>query len=411
MIGPFDLAAGALSALKVNKLRAGLTTLGIVIGVGAVVAMMAMTSGFEYYVNEQFSGLGSNTFQIQKRPAMRLGGGHHMSEWRKRKDITVANADAVRAGDEAARFVGAELWSFGGKIRSRFGETTPSVVVAGGTPEFATNNGYDIAQGRTLNAFDVQHERNVVVLGTDVAETLFPHSSPVGQNVVFSGRRFKAVGVFASKGSFFGLGSRDNYVLIPITAFIRIYGKRRSVNITVQALGPESFESSKERAIQIMRRERKLRPGQDNDFSVFSNESVIDTVSGITGSIKWAALGIALLSLLVGGIGIMNIMMVSVTERTREIGTRMAVGARRRHILWQFSVEAVILSALGGLLGLGVGYGAAFLAKSLAGLPAAAPTWAVVVALGMSSMAGLVFGIYPAWRASRMDPIEALRYE
>jgi putative ABC transport system permease protein len=411
MIRLGDLITGALYALKSNKLRSGLTTLGIVIGVGAVVAMMAMTSGFQTYVNEQFSGLGSNTFQIQKRPHMRLGGGRRMSKWRLRKDITVANADAVRNHDELARFVGAELWSFGGKVRSRYGETNPSVIVAGGTPEFATNNGYDIAQGRTLNAFDVLHERNVVVLGADVAANLFPHSSPVGQHVVFSGRRFSIIGTFASKGSFFGMGSRDNYMLIPITAFIRIYGKNRSVNITVQALGPEVFELAKDRAIQIMRQERKRKPGQENDFEVFSNESVIDTVSGITNSIAWAAMGIAFLSLLVGGIGIMNIMMVTVTERTREIGTRMALGARKRHILYQFTAEAVILSAFGGLLGLGVGYGAAYLAKALADLPASAPAWAVAVALGMSSLAGLVFGIYPAWRASRLDPIEALRYE
>jgi putative ABC transport system permease protein len=406
-----DLVTGALGALRANKLRSGLTTLGIVIGVGAVVAMMAMTSGFEEYVNEQFSGLGSNTFQIQKWPAMRLGGSRHMSKYRKRKDITIANADAVRERDDAARFVGAELWSWGGQVRSRFGDTPPNVVVAGGTPEFVSNNGYDFAAGRNMNAFDILHERNVVILGADVATSLFPHSSAVNQYVVFSGRRFQVIGVMAAKGSFFGLGSRDNFVVVPISAFIRIYGKNRSVNITVQALGPEVFERAKDRAIQIMRQERRLKPGQENDFDTFSNESVIDTVSGITKYITLAAIGIAILSLVVGGIGIMNIMMVSVTERTREIGVRRALGARKSNILWQFTVEAVILSALGGLIGLGVGYGAAYLAKAMADLPATAPPWAVAVALGMSSLVGLVFGIYPAWRASRLDPIVALRYE
>jgi putative ABC transport system permease protein len=406
-----DLVTGALGAFWINKLRSGLTVLGIVIGVGAVVAMLAMTSGFEEYVNERFSSLGGNTFQIQKWPAMRMGGSRHMAKYRKRKDITMANAEAVRERDEAARFVGAELWAWGGLVRSRYGTTPPNVPVVGGTPAYVSNNGCDFSQGRNMNAFDMLHERNVAILGADVATTLFPHSSPVEQNVVFSGRRFQVIGVLAARGSFFGMGSRDNFVVIPITAFIRIYGKNRSVNITVQALGPQVFDWAKDRAIQIMRQERRLKPGQDNDFDIFSNESIIDTVSGITRYITLAAIGIAILSLVVGGIGIMNIMMVSVTERTREIGVRRALGARKADILWQFTVEAVILSALGGLIGLGAGYGAAYLAKAMADLPAAAPPWAVAVALGMSSLVGLVFGIYPAWRASQLDPIVALRYE
>ncbi len=405
-----DLFTSALFALTANKLRSGLTTLGIVIGVGAVVFMMAMTTGLEDYFTEQFSSLGSNTFQIQKRPHMRMG--HRgQSKLRNRPDITVANADAIRERDEAARFVGAELWRWAVVLRSRYTVTQPKVVVAGGTPEFAPNNGYDISQGRTLNSFDVLHQRNVVVLGADLAGDLFPYSSPVGQYVNFGRRRFAVIGVFASKGSFFGFGSRDNFVLIPITTFISLYGKNRSVNITVQAMGPSVFELARDRAIQIMRRERGVKADRENNFEVFSNESTMDKVSSVTGSIAVAAVAIAMISLLVGGIGIMNIMMVSVTERTREIGVRRALGARRRNILWQFTVEAVFLSALGGLLGLGAGFGGAYLVKQILGLPAAAPAWAVAVALVMSSATGLIFGIYPAWRASQQDPIEALRYE
>ena len=405
-----DLIMSALSALSANKLRSGLTSLGIVIGVGAVVFMMAMTSGLDSKLTGMFSALGSNTFQIQKWPSMG-GGRRHSSKWRKRADITVGNSAAIRERSTQARFVGGELWYWGLVLRSRYHTTPPRVVVAGGTPEFAPNNGYDLAEGRTLNDFDVLHQRNVAVLGADLARDLFPHGSPVEQTISFGNRRVLVIGVFASKGSFFGMGSQDNYVLIPISTFVAIWGKNRSVNVTVQAMDPQVFEQARDDAIQIMRQERRIKPDAVNDFEVFSNESTMDTINSYTDSVSIAAVAIAFISLLVGGIGIMNIMMVSVTERTREIGVRRALGARKRHILWQFTVEAVFLSALGGLLGLGVGFGGGYLVRTLFGLPAAAPVWAVVVALGMSSVTGLVFGIYPAWKASQQDPIEALHYE
>ena len=405
-----DLFLAATCALSANKLRSGLTILGIVIGVGAVVFMMAMTTGLESYFSDQFSALGANTFQVQKWPHMRMGR-RHSSAWWNRADLTVADADAIREHNPYARFVGAELWHWGLVMRSRYEVTPPRVAVAGSTSEFAANNGYDLAAGRTLNAFDVLHARDVVVLGADLAADLFPHAAPVGQPVVFGNRRFRVIGVFATKGSFFGMGSRDNFGLIPITTFIGLYGSRRSVNITVQALRPEVFELARDRTIQILRRERGVRPDEENDFEVFSNESTMDKVTSVTGSISTAAVAIALISLLVGGIGIMNIMLVSVTERTREIGVRRALGARRRHILWQFTAEAVFLAALGGLLGLGLGFGGAWLVKQLAGLPAAAPAWAVAGALLIAGVTGLVFGIYPAWQASQQDPIEALRFE
>jgi putative ABC transport system permease protein len=406
-----DLLGGAFSALRANKLRSSLTALGVIIGVGAVVAMLGMTTGFERFVNDQFSGLGSNTFQIQKWPAMRLGGRGGMSKYWNRKDISLQQAAAVRDRTPLARFVGAELWNFGGVARSAWAVTQPRVVAAGGTPEFATNNGYEVSEGRTLNALDVLHARDVVVLGADVAANLFPRGGAVGQTMVFAGRRFQVAGVFAPKGSFFGLGSRDDFALIPITTFVRIWGVKRSVNVTVQALGAEVFAACRDSALQVMRQARGLRPGQEDDFDVFSNESVIATISELTDAIAWAAVGIALISLLVGGIGIMNIMLVSVTERTREVGVRRAMGAKRRHILWQFTAEAVVLAVLGGLLGLGLGFGVVELAHQLFGLPAAAPLWAVVVALLTSTASGLVFGVYPAWRAAHLDPIESLRYE
>jgi putative ABC transport system permease protein len=399
-----------MSSLTANKLRSFLTLLGIVIGVAAVVFMMAMTHGLKDYFSDQFSGLGANTFQIQKWPHMRMG---HRSwnKWANRPNINVADADAIRERSLAAGFVSPEVWTGGLVVRSRFETTPANVNVVGGSFEYADNNGYQIAWGRNLNAYDVLFQRTVVVLGSDLAGTLFPHTSPLGQAVVFASREFTVVGVFASKGGFFGFGSQDNFAHIPLTSFFGVFGLKRSVNITVQAKNQEKFESARDQAIQIMRQQRRIRADQENDFEVFSNESTMEKVGSVTDSVAAFAMAIAFISLLVGGIGIMNIMLVSVTERTREIGVRRALGAKRRNILWQFTMEAVALSALGGLLGLGLGFWGAHVVREVFGLPAAVPVWAVVVSLLMSSFTGLAFGIYPAWQASRLNPIEALRYE
>ena len=406
-----DLFTSAYYALSQHKLRSSLTLLGIVIGVGAVVAMMSMTAGLDLYVNKKFSVLGANTFKIRKFPMIRFGGAHHMAKYQNRRDLTLSNAQAVRVEDEAARYVGAELFSFAGAVRSRYAETSANVFVIGGMMEYALTNSVEISEGRNLSAFDVQHERDVAVLGADVASNLFPFSSPIGRDVIFGNRRFQVVGVFVARGSLFGMRSMDNFVLVPISTFVGIYGKNRSVDISVQAMSGERYDLAFERALQIMRRERGLKPGQEDDFEMYSNESIIDTVSSLTDSITWAAIGIAFVSLLVGGIGIMNIMMVSVTERTREIGVRMAIGARKNDILRQFTAEAILLSVAGGALGLLLGFGAAYLVDAIVGVPAAAPLWAVLAALATSSSSGLIFGIYPAWKASRLDPIDCLRYE
>jgi putative ABC transport system permease protein len=258
---------------------------------------------------------------------------------------------------------------------------------------------------------DVQLGRRVVFIGADVADLLYPKADPVGQEVRIRGVPFEVIGVAERQGSVLGLQSKDGFAVVPWTAYDVALGKRRNTNIAVVATLPEDMPVAMEEVISAFRRVRGLAPQEENDFEVFSNETSAELFDDLARMVGAATLGVCALALLVGGIGIMNIMLVSVTERTREIGVRMALGARRRRVLAQFLVEAVVLSLLGGLLGVLLGAGAAVVAREIYSVPARIPLWAVVVSLAAASGAGLLFGIYPAARASKLDPVEAMRTE
>jgi putative ABC transport system permease protein len=244
----------------------------------------------------------------------------------------------------------------------------------------------------------------------DIKETLFPFTGAVGEEVRIGPIKFEIVGLMEEMGSIFGQ-SQDNIVVIPYSTFQLIFGERMDIDIAIQAKYPDRMEATIDEVIGILRVERKVPPGKDNDFEIITRDSLTETWQNLTGVVFAAAVGIALISLLVGGIGIMNIMLVSVTERTREIGVRKAIGAKRRDILWQFIVEAIVLSVVGGVIGVVVGVGLGQLIGVITPLPSAVPVWAVFFGLGFSSMVGLFFGIYPAAKAAKLDPIEALRYE
>ncbi len=398
----------AYQQLRANRLRSVLTTLGIVIGIGTVILIVSILEGFRSSIEGELNMLGANTFQVEKF-GPRINVGHEQRP--QRKDLTVDMADAIRESCPSVKYVGAESWQFGETVVYKSERTNPNVMLAGGTPEFAINNGYFTQEGRFITDEDVRGHAKVVILGMDIVDKLFPYSSPLDAEVRIAGQKFKVIGTLEAQGnSVFG-ESRDNRVVIPITTWQELFGRTRSINITVMAHSPEVFEKAQDEVIGILRKIRKVPPGEENDFDIFYNQSLIDSFNSVAKYIQAGGILIGLVSLVVGGIGVMNIMLVSVTERTREIGIRKAVGARRLNILTQFLLEAVVLCILGGILGFGAGVGLAGLVALMANLPMSIPLWAVLSALITTTTIGLISGIYPAYKAAGLHVVDSLRYE
>jgi putative ABC transport system permease protein len=397
----------SLSALSGHKLRSGLTLLGIVIGVFTVVSMMALLNGLQKSIDKQMGALGANVFEIQRFPAVNFG---PMSpEMEKRRKITLSNVIALRDALPQAKQVGGDMWEYG-KTASTATATSPGAIVAGGTAEFFTNNNMPIATGRPFSEAESLDAARVAVIGASVADALFPGVDPVGQKVRLGRMEMEVIGTIERQG---GLPMGDNpdaTVAIPITLFMELYGTSRSVSISVMARGADEVKRLQDAAIVAFRRIRGLPSQDENDFEIFSNDSLRSMFDQLAGTVTMASLVMCAFSLLVGGIGVMNIMLVAVTERTREIGLRKALGARRLRVLMQFIIEAVLLAFFGGAIGVALGYGASFLGQFL-DFPAQVPLWAVGLGLGVSCGVGLAAGIYPAWRASRLDPAVALRDE
>ncbi len=398
----------AISAIMTHKLRSFLTLLGVIIGVTTIIGMMTVIRGLQLQVEEQMNMLTADVFQVQRFDTS-VGFGSHRRE-HKRPRVTLEEALAIAEHCPSVLQVGPEVWRFGQWVGQGKERTNPNIMLAGGYPEFAPNNGYYLDRGRFLTYDDVEHARRVIVLGADVVKKLFPFEDPLGKEVRLERGRFRVVGLLEELGSSFGQ-SKDNLSVIPFSTFQKLYGKERSINITVKAHSADVFEQAKEEVIALMRNVRGLRSHEDNNFAIWSPENLIDDFNQMTVWIKVAAVGICGISLLVAGIGIMNIMLVSVTERTREIGVRMAIGAKKAQILWQFLVEAVILSEVGGVIGVVVGVTLPLWVGRAFNIPAAVPLWAIVLGLLFCSFVGIVFGMWPAVRAARLDPVEALRYE
>ncbi|BDG09933.1 ABC transporter permease [Anaeromyxobacter paludicola] len=412
MTGFLDTLALALGTLRANPLRSLLTLLGIVIGAATVVAMMSLTEGLRLKVTTDLAQLGAASFQVQKFPAVSFGD-HDRAKYAKRKDLTREQGEAIRALCPHVAHVSIEEYHQGTAERIWTAEraTRPNVGVAGVVPDYEYANAVTVAEGRFVSQTDIALGRRVAVVGTDVSDLLFPGESAVGREIRIRGASFEVVGVFERMGSVLGLESRDAIVTIPWPAFEQVLGKANNDNIAIQATSNEDVPRAIDEVVGQLRRLRGLAPDAENDFEIFSNDSIAEVFNNIAAVVTAATFGVCALALLVGGIGIMNIMLVSVAERTREIGVRMALGARRRRILSQFVVESVTLSLLGGLLGVLLGAGIALGARTLYQVPASVPAWAVLLSLVSASGCGLLFGIYPAARASRLDPVEAMRTE
>jgi putative ABC transport system permease protein len=409
MTALLDTVAMALATLRTNVLRSVLTLLGIVIGTATVVAMMSVTEGLRLKIQDEFTMIGAGAFSISRFPAVVMGS----IDWRKyerRPPITREQGETLKSLPHVS-YVSIEEWGEATWTVSTQHRATRQVIQVGGvSPEAEAAHGGAVAQGRFIGPADVLLGRRVAVLGADVADVLFPHADPIGQEVRIRGATFEVVGVAQRLGSVFG-ESKDGFVCLPWTAYEIVMGKQRDTMLVVGSTRPEDSGRAIDEVTAALRRARGVRPSEESDFEIFTNDtlqSMVDNLAAVVGS---ATFGVCALALLVGGIGIMNIMLVSVTERTREIGIRMALGARRRRILSQFLVESVTLSGLGGVMGVVLAARGVLLAKDVWQVPVSIPAWAVVLSLGTACGAGLLFGIYPALRASRLDPVEAMRTE
>ena len=400
----------ALSSLAANKLRSGLTMLGIAVGVFSVIGVMTVITGLRQSIETGLNVLGANSFQITKFPAINFS--DPRTRFRNRQDVTYAQATRFKElmRDQAA--ISLSLFRGGRRVSYHDRRTNPNVRMAGADENFLTSRNFEIAAGRDLGPDDIEFGRAVVVIGNDIVKRLFTDEDPLGKSVRMDGQTYTIVGLAAEKGSTFG-ESQDNFAIIPITQYLEIYGRTgRSVGINVQAPNQAVLPATQDAAIGAMRIVRGLDPEEPNDFEVFSNETLIESFNRVAGVVAVGAFVISAIALLASGVGVMNIMLVSVTERTKEIGIRKSIGAKKRNILVQFLIEAVVLSLAGGLAGVIVGIGGGWIiATALLSAQAVFPWGWTLAGLIVCSAIGIGFGFYPAWKAASLDPIEALRYE
>ena len=410
MMRTADLISSAGRALRSNPLRSALTALGVIIGVASVVAMVALGSGAQAQVERSIASLGSNLLIVV--PGAQQAGGVRMAQGGGGRDtLTLDDAEAISRLEGVLAVApsqrsGAQLIANGLNWNTRIEGVTPSYLLA---------RDWDVSQGRFFDDSEERQARRVVVLGATVARELFPNVDPIGQNMRINGGTFEVIGVLASKGqSGFGM-DQDDIVLAPLTTVKRrISGRQRRADtvsqISVKAVGESELSRLQEDVENLLRERHRIRDGED-DFTVQNLSSITETAAQTTQVFTYLLGGISAVSLLVGGIGIMNIMLVSVTERTREIGLRKALGARQSDILHQFSLEAVTLSLAGGMIGLALGVAGAWAMTSLFNLPLVISLQNALMAIAFSGLVGVLFGAYPAWRAAKLDPIEALRRE
>jgi putative ABC transport system permease protein len=406
-----ESALMAIDTLRANKLRSSLTILGVSVGVITVIFMVSIIQGLNKAFADQIESLGSNTIFVSKfEPSFGRPPG---PEEIHRKDLTMDDAEALRR--EAPSVAGVSPIHRMLAVTMRYQEKqTDTPILFGVTPYYEFVHSQYVASGRFVNDIDMQDRSNVCILGVDVKRALFPYEDPVDKEVRINGNPFRVIGVMEPLGNFFGQ-SRDNSIFVPITTFDKYYPDRPFPEVVFFIIiRPKSrafVKSAIDEITDILRRRRRVPPSEKNNFGISSQDSLLDVYNQLTGATALVLTAISFVALMIGGIGVMNIMLVSVTERTKEIGVRKAVGATRLNIMSQFLIEAVVLTAIGGLAGLAVGELASLLMNKYSPLPAYVPLWAIAVGVGISAAVGIIFGLWPAWKAARLDPIEALRWE
>jgi len=400
----------ALTALRTNKLRSVLTMLGVAIGVFSVIGVMTALSVIASSIESGLSFLGSNLFQFAKYPSINTGGDPEI-KYANRRNINFQQAmEYKRLMEGQAGAICLKVFD-GGKPASYDRMKIQGLTLVGTNENFLIANSYTLGYGRNISPEDVELARSVTVVGKRIEKRLFPNQSPIGKTIKINEKPYQIIGVLAEKGSNFGQ-SQDDLMLVPITRYFSDFGwVNRTINIATQSTSQATYNQTLDKAIGAMRAARGLKLGQENDFALYSNDTMVAAFAQIAGQIRIGAFIVSAIALLAAGIGIMNIMLVSVTERTREIGLRKAVGAKRNDIVRQFLLEAIVLSELGGLAGIIIGVLGGNGVALYFDMSMVFPWGWAITGLIVCSVIGTGFGWYPAWKAARLDPIDALRYE
>jgi putative ABC transport system permease protein len=425
-----EIVSMAIDTLRTSKMRSALTVLGIVIGITSIVGMTSLIRGFDDSLRESISQLGPDTIIVQKWGALSFAAGRSFLEVARRPNLTMEDARAIERECPSVALVDVWLGAFG-NARSRIyygSERTKQVMIFGATENWASVNFAKLEAGRLFIGAEVEHRRNVALLGYGPWQSLFPSTDPIGKTVRIAGNQFTVIGVLGKRPSPGGFsGDQDDFAVIPYGTHEKYYGKvlKGSARISANSFNPAVFRTAmiavvpragmREQAMreveEIIRIRHRLKLDEPNDFDLATQDAVLQVWEQISRATFLALVVISSIALMVGGIGVMAIMMISVTERTREIGVRKALGARRREVLWQFLIEAVFLTSIGGLLGILFGSSIGLLVHWLSGFPVSLPWWSFAIGIGFSASVGIFFGLFPAIKASRLDPIEALRYE
>ncbi len=402
----------AMTAVAAHKLRSALTLLGILVGVFSIIVVMTTMRAMQKKIETDLNQFGGQTFVVQRWPMVQFEGpGGNQKYWRRNR-ITMDQGLAVVSRATLAQSVGLELNFYSGNISSSFAKGPPTSQLLGETPGSFPAKNWIVDEGRGLLESDVDGGRDVCVLGAGLAKDLFPFGSAVGEHIIIRSIKYAVIGVLEAKGSMEG-GDQDVFAIIPVTTgWTRYWGRRwEDMTILVQAQNAAAFDDTVDQVRGILRLIRKVPPGKEDDFEIFSNDSMMTQMQDFTFKVRMGITLISSIALIAAGIGIMNIMLVSVTERTREIGIRRAIGAKKRNIMAQFVMEAVVLCEIGGVIGVALGVAGGNIAAHFLKMQPVVPVDWVFIGLGVCSLVGIIFGTYPAYKAANLDPIESLRYE